>query len=76
MGTRSTVKFYNQWNQKTPIMSNYNQFDGYISGVGHDLANWLKDKKEKNGIENCKSVEAAKSVNLSSKGSMQKKTLK
>lgn len=50
MGTRSTVKFYNEWNQKSPVMSNYNQFDGYISGVGHDLAKWLKDKKVINGI--------------------------
>lgn len=50
MGTRSTVKFYSEFNQKTPILSVYQQYDGYISGVGHELANWLKDKKIINGF--------------------------
>lgn len=51
MGTRSTVKFYNQFNQSEPILSVYQQFDGYIDGVGHDLARFLKDKKIINGIK-------------------------
>ena len=51
MGTRSTVKFYNEFSQK-PMVCIYQQFDGYISGVGYDLANWLKDKKVINGIGN------------------------
>jgi hypothetical protein len=50
MGTRSTVKFYDEHNQKTPILSVYQQFDGYISGVGHDLAKFLKTKTIINGI--------------------------
>ena len=50
MGTSSTVKFYSEFNQKEPILSIYQQFDGYISGVGHELARWLKDKKVINGI--------------------------
>ncbi len=47
MGTRSTVKFYQ--NQQI-VASIYQQYDGYISGVGHDLANWLKTKTVINGI--------------------------
>lgn len=50
MGTRSTVKFYSEFNQSEPILSVYQQFDGYIDGVGHDLANWLKEKTVINGI--------------------------
>lgn len=52
MGTRSTVKFYNEFKKEEPILSVYQQFDGYIDGVGHDLANFLKDKKIINGISN------------------------
>ena len=52
MGTRSTVKFYSEFNQDEPILSVYQQFDGYIDGVGHDLANWLKEKIVINGISN------------------------
>ncbi len=51
MGTRSTVKFYSEYNNEDPILSVYQQFDGYINGVGHDLANFLKDKKVINGIQ-------------------------
>lgn len=49
MGTRSTVKFYCEHNQK-PILCVYQQFDGYIEGAGHTLANFLKEKKMINGI--------------------------
>jgi hypothetical protein len=49
MGTRSTVKFYQ--NQQV-VASIYQQYDGYISGVGHDLAKWLKTKPVINGIGN------------------------
>jgi len=50
MGTRSTVKFYNEFEKEEPILSVYQQFDGYIDGVGHDLANFLKGKTIINGI--------------------------
>ena len=50
MGTRSTVKFFNEYNSERPILSVYQQYDGYIEGVGHSLAEWLKDKKVINGI--------------------------
>jgi len=50
MGTRSTVKFFNEYNTERPILSVYQQYDGYIEGVGHSLAEWLKDKKVINGI--------------------------
>lgn len=50
MGTRATVTFYSEWNDK-PIACIYYQFDGYIEGVGHGLANFLKDKTVINGIQ-------------------------
>jgi hypothetical protein len=49
MGTRSTIKFYSEWDDKAVLLSVYQQYDGYISGVGHDLARWLSDKKIING---------------------------
>ena len=52
MGTRSTVKFYNEFKKEEPILSVYQQFNGYIDGVGHDLANFLKGKTIINGISN------------------------
>lgn len=51
MGTRSAVKFFGSWNNTEEIiLSVYQQYDGYIDGVGHDLANFLKNKKVINGI--------------------------
>lgn len=44
MGTRSTVKFYDEFDNQKVILSVYQQFDGYIEGVGYDLAEFLKDK--------------------------------
>ena len=52
MGPRSTVKFYDEFEKEEPILSVYQQFDGYIDGVGRDLANFLKDKKIIHGISN------------------------
>ena len=48
MGTRSTVKFYSEFNNEL-ICSIYQQYDGYIEGVGHNIAKWIKDKKVLNG---------------------------
>lgn len=48
MGTKSTVKFYSRFD-KQPVLSVYQQYDGYIEGVGHTLANWLKKKRISNG---------------------------
>ena len=51
MGTRSTVKFIRKRKNKlTPLVSVYQQYDGYIEGVGYDLANYLKSKTIVNGI--------------------------
>lgn len=50
MGTRSTVKFYSEFKREEPVLSVYQQYDGYVEGVGHDLANFLKGKKIINGI--------------------------
>ena len=57
MGIRSTVKFYEEGNNEEPVLSVYNQFDGYIDGVGHDLANFLKAKTIINGISGNQSME-------------------
>lgn len=47
MGTRSTTTIYDG---DTPILSFYRQFDGYPSGHGQDLANFLIGKTVVNGI--------------------------
>ncbi len=49
MGTRSTVKFYDEYSEE-PILSVYQQYDGYISGVGYELAEFLRNKKVVNGF--------------------------
>lgn len=50
MGTRSTMKFIRKENNKlTPLVNIYRQYDGYIDGVGYELAKWLLDKKIVNG---------------------------
>ena len=50
MGTRSTVKFYSEHQEDVVLLSVYQQYDGYISGVGHKLANFLKGKKAIGGF--------------------------
>lgn len=51
MGTRSTMKFIRKGNNKlTPLVSIYRQYDGYIDGVGYELAKWLLNKEITNGI--------------------------
>jgi hypothetical protein len=47
MGTRSlTVVFEND----TPLVVLYRQFDGYLAGHGTELGAFLKDKKMANGL--------------------------
>ena len=56
MGTRSTIAFIdNREKDGKVVYSNelvriYQQYDGYPSGVGLKLANWLNDKKLVNGF--------------------------
>ena len=51
MGTRSSVKFYEWENGKKNLLASiYQQYDGYIEGVGYDLARFLIQKKLINGI--------------------------
>ena len=52
MGTRSTIAFIpkKEGKEEKPLVRIYQQFDGYIDGVGHDLANFLKSRKICNGI--------------------------
>lgn len=49
MGTRAIVTFHSEWSDK-PLANIYYQFDGYIEGVGHTLAEFLKGKTVINGI--------------------------
>lgn len=51
MGTKSTIKFYELENGKKNLLASiYQQFDGYIEGVGYELAEFLIQKKLVNGI--------------------------
>ncbi len=43
MGTHSTIKFYTKHNKC--ILSIYNQYDGYITGEGQVIYDFLKDIK-------------------------------
>ena len=47
MGTRSLTYVYDG---ETPIMCMYRQFDGYLSGHGQELANFLNELTVGNGI--------------------------
>ncbi len=49
MGTRATVRF--KYEGDNPILVNArHHYDGYVEGVGHDLAKFLLSKKIVNGI--------------------------
>lgn len=56
MGTRSLTTFIEKWTDdkgkvhQTKIVTMYRQFDGYPSGHGIDLANFLAGGKVVNGI--------------------------
>jgi len=51
MGTRSTVMFVERrGKEEIPLVNIYQQFDGYIDGVGKDLARWLNNLYIVNGI--------------------------
>lgn len=50
MGTRSTTHIYNgKINKKNHLVSIYRQFDGYLSGYGIDLINYLSSMTVVNG---------------------------
>ena len=49
--TQSTIKFYEkQEERQIPLVCIYQHCDGYIEGVGHELAEWLLTKRLVNGI--------------------------
>lgn len=51
MGTRSKTSFIEKRGDKlTHLVSVYQQYDGYISGVGHDIAKYILSKEICNGI--------------------------
>lgn len=51
MGTRSTITFYEKRDDKLiPYVNIYQQYDGYLEGVGKELCEWLKDKIIVNGF--------------------------
>jgi hypothetical protein len=54
MGTRSTTKIYYEttWEDKTSkdfLLGFYSQYDGYVSGVGNFLKEFIKEGKFVNG---------------------------
>ena len=52
MATSSVITFVSKQNDKlTPIVSVYQYFDGYLSGVGVELAKWLIKKSLINGMK-------------------------
>ena len=51
MGTRSTITFIERVNAGDSIVAQvYQQYDGYLEGVGKSLADWLMPKIMVNGI--------------------------
>lgn len=51
MGTRSTITFIGKVDDKEiPYALIYQQYDGYLSGVGAQLVHWLDKKVIVNGI--------------------------
>ena len=51
MGTRSTITFCERRNENVyPIVNIYQQYDGYLEGVGKDLCEWLINKTIVNGL--------------------------
>lgn len=51
MGTRSTITFCEKHDNKLiPYVNIYQQYDGYLEGVGKDLCMWLKNKIIVNGF--------------------------
>ena len=55
MGTRSLTFVYDG---NVPVINIYRQFDGYPSGHGHELAQFLNSKKLVNGYTDKNSAEA------------------
>ena len=50
MGTRSTITFCEKINDEIqPLVSIYQQYDGYLEGVGKDLCTWLSKMTILNG---------------------------
>lgn len=50
MGTRSTITFYEKSDDKLiPYVNIYQQYDGYLEGVGKDLCTWLSKMTILNG---------------------------
>ena len=51
MGTRSTVEFVEKRNEKEiPLLKIYQQYDGYLQGVGYELAEFLREFEIVNGF--------------------------
>ena len=51
MGTSSTITFYQKINDEIlPLVNIYQQYDGYLEGVGKELCEWLKPKIITNGF--------------------------
>lgn len=49
MGTRSTITIHNWWDGE-PMVTIYNQYDGYPTGIGATLKDFLEDMSLVNGM--------------------------
>ncbi len=56
MGTRSTIRFTDERN--TPYVTIYQQYDGYIDGVGHELAQFIAERQIVNGFSDRNALQA------------------
>lgn len=68
MGTRSTVKFYQQSKvqdkvQRKCVLALYQQYDGYPEGVGAQIYELLKDIRMVNGIPGGEDAQLFKMAN-------------
>lgn len=51
MSTTSTIRFTRKHDDEyIPLINIYQHYDGYIDGVGHELAEWLYKKTLVNGL--------------------------
>jgi hypothetical protein len=59
MGTRSTTHFYDEtYGEKVHLVSMYRQFDGYPTGHGQELVDFLKSRTVINGIGSGQTAES------------------
>lgn len=59
MGTRSSIRVFDEFAPDIPLLNMYGQWDGNAGGVGRDLALYLKRMTVVNGISDYKAKNTA-----------------